>query len=58
MWANERVFLADDGSIRNHIELPQKQTSWNAVYGTLRDIFPSDSYFQDSCLTRVHHTED
>ena len=46
VWAEERIFLDRDGSIITRLQMRQKQTSWNAIYQAVRQIFPTDKYHQ------------
>ncbi len=58
IWARERIFLGDDGSVRTRIPLEQKQTSWNAIYRHLRRHFPTEAYFRGANLTEIHPLEE
>ncbi|WP_338768635.1 FAD-dependent monooxygenase [Massilia sp. METH4] len=37
----DRIFLARDDSVIRRLHMPQTQTSWNALYGMLRDAQPA-----------------
>ena len=58
VWARERVFLDDQGAIRQRIEIPQKQTSWSAIYQALRQSFPAANYHKGANLKAVSQQDD
>jgi 2-polyprenyl-6-methoxyphenol hydroxylase-like FAD-dependent oxidoreductase len=37
----DRIFLAPDDTVVRRMRMPQTQTSWNALYGVLRDAQPA-----------------
>lgn len=51
VWANERIYLDRDGRIAQIFRAPQKQTSWSAIFRTLKQNFPPDRYHQGGALT-------
>lgn len=48
--ANERLYLAKDGSIAQRLMMRQTLTSWNLLYGTMRRHFPNEQYHQGKTL--------
>lgn len=42
--SGERIFLDRDGSIRERLWMPQKQTSWGAMWTAMRSRLPDDRY--------------
>jgi 2-polyprenyl-6-methoxyphenol hydroxylase-like FAD-dependent oxidoreductase len=42
--AEERVFFSKDGSVLTRSRVPQKQTSWSAIYNALKGALPANRY--------------
>lgn len=58
VWARERIFLDRAGRIAHRMTVPQKQTSWNAIYRALRTVFPTDRYHQGATFRTLRQTPD
>jgi 2-polyprenyl-6-methoxyphenol hydroxylase-like FAD-dependent oxidoreductase len=58
VWARERIFLDRAGRIAQRVTMPQKQTSWNAIYRALRSVLPKDRYHQGATFHSLRQTPD
>jgi 2-polyprenyl-6-methoxyphenol hydroxylase-like FAD-dependent oxidoreductase len=50
-----RRYLQQDGSSEQEMAMPQRFTSWDAIYRTLRAAFPRDRYHVGSRLVRIEN---
>ena len=53
----QRQYLVPDGGDGSSTPMPQRFTSWHAIYQTLRSAFPDEHYHQGSTLTGFEQTQ-
>jgi 2-polyprenyl-6-methoxyphenol hydroxylase-like FAD-dependent oxidoreductase len=51
--AEERVFFSKDGSVLTRSRVPQKQTSWSAIYNALKGALPANRYHSGMKLVGI-----
>jgi 2-polyprenyl-6-methoxyphenol hydroxylase-like FAD-dependent oxidoreductase len=51
--SNSRIYLDSDGTTVSSQHMPQIQTSWNKLYGALRQNFPDGNYYHGAKLVAV-----
>ncbi|SAL04458.1 monooxygenase, FAD-binding [Caballeronia calidae] len=51
--SNDRIYLDRDGTVSSRQYMPQTQTSWNKLYGVLRQNFPDEQYHRGAKLVAI-----
>ncbi|QGZ42894.1 hypothetical protein GO485_02610 [Pseudoduganella flava] len=52
----DRIWLDAQGNVARRVRMPQTQTSWNVLYGVLRDAQPAGTVHAG--MTLAHYTQD